>query len=409
MRKVAGLALVLLAAASFARAQFWDNLTNPKVKVTLQHPPGLGLTVSKIAFGTPYGQCADQITDGLVTDFVSSQIEVVDRQHLDTILREHNFNLSGYVDQSTAAELGKIMGPSVLVFVKTQRCTTQRDRQQDKETRVDDKRRQYTVPVYISRTRAFLKASVQTIDLATGRIFAARNLEFSPEASNKSYDGLAEFPSEFDLTDQAIRAAVSEVHRMFLPWTERTELVFYDDNNCDLNRAYELLKRGDTEGAIRQSEASLEKCKADKSAKDKVLGHAYYNVGVGNMMHHDYDKAIANFKEAGRLRPGDIVTKAIAGCETAKALQAEMQKVEDRATIEQQKTAEATRSREASLFGNADVVKMVKAKLPDTIIIGKIRSSPCSFDTSTDSLIALKDVGTSDAVIQVMMDAGAKK
>ena len=120
-------------------------------------------------------------------------------------------------------------------------------------------------------------------------------------------------------------------------------------------------------------------------------------------------KAIENFREAGKLRPGDIVTKAIAGCQTAKALQAEMQRVEERATIEAQKTAEAARSRESAVFGNADVVKMVKAKLPDNLIIGKIRASSCSFDTSTDSLIALKGVGASDAVIEVMMQAGAGK
>src|SRR5206468_6773091 len=52
--------------------------------------PGLGLKISKIAFGPASGTCADQIVEALISDFVSQQVEVVDRQHLGAILAEHN-------------------------------------------------------------------------------------------------------------------------------------------------------------------------------------------------------------------------------------------------------------------------------------------------------------------------------
>jgi hypothetical protein len=54
---------------------------------------------------------------------------------------------------------------------------------------------------------------------------------------------------------------------------------------------------------------------------------------------------------------------------------------------------------------NLDVIKLVQAKLPDSIILSKIKSTPGNFDTSPDALIKLKQAGASEAVLQAMMDA----
>jgi len=281
MCRVISLVLLVLATAPAVQGQLWDRLSNPTITVRLNHPPSLGLQVSKIAFGPASGDCADQIVEALISDFVSNQIEVVDRQNLTEILAEQDLTLSGYVDQTSAAEIGRILGPSALIFVKAQRCATQQDQLYEKETRYNSKtKRNYTVIGYYSRTRAFLKASIQTVDLATGRVFAARALDFSPEQRNKSYDGYPEAPAEFDVLDGAIQAAVTEIHRMFLPWSEPTELVYYNDDKCGLKGAFQLLKAGDIEGAFRGSHENLEACKNDPKAKAKVLGHAYYNLGI---------------------------------------------------------------------------------------------------------------------------------
>lgn len=57
---------------------------------------------------------------------------------------------------------------------------------------------------------------------------------------------------------------------------------------------------------------------------------------------------------------------------------------------------------------NADILRMVEAKLPDSVILAKVRNSKCKFDTSTDGLIKLKQAGVSDAVIQAMAESGSK-
>ncbi len=60
----------------------------------------------------------------------------------------------------------------------------------------------------------------------------------------------------------------------------------------------------------------------------------------------------------------------------------------------------------AALFQNQDVIKMVKAGLDDSLIISKIGSSKCQFDTSTDALIQLKQSGVSAAVLKAILGAG---
>jgi len=56
---------------------------------------------------------------------------------------------------------------------------------------------------------------------------------------------------------------------------------------------------------------------------------------------------------------------------------------------------------------NDEVISLTKAGLASSIIIGKINSTPSSFDTSTDALITLKKEGVTDEVVAAMMQAKA--
>jgi hypothetical protein len=58
------------------------------------------------------------------------------------------------------------------------------------------------------------------------------------------------------------------------------------------------------------------------------------------------------------------------------------------------------------MLRNEDVIKLVKVGVADSIIIKKISSSQCQFDTSTDALIQLKKSGVRPAVLKVMMGSG---
>jgi len=121
-------AALMLVLGMTGNAQFWDKMTNPKVSIPLTHPPDLGLQINKIAFGPVTGEGANEFVDALTERFVRSGIEVVERSRLEALLKEQNFSLTGYVDQQSAAQMGKILGPAVMLFVNMQRHTFEKKR-----------------------------------------------------------------------------------------------------------------------------------------------------------------------------------------------------------------------------------------------------------------------------------------
>jgi len=72
------------------------------------------------------------------------------------------------------------------------------------------------------------------------------------------------------------------------------------------------------------------------------------------------------------------------------------------ASIALGQSAPSTRSQE--VITNDAITALTQANLGDTLIVSKIRSSKCVFDTSTGALLNLKKNGVSDSVIQAMID-----
>ncbi|HEX5528322.1 MAG TPA: hypothetical protein VFZ82_02115 [Methylomirabilota bacterium] len=56
---------------------------------------------------------------------------------------------------------------------------------------------------------------------------------------------------------------------------------------------------------------------------------------------------------------------------------------------------------------NDSVIQMVKAGLPEAVVIAKIKSTATKFDLKTDSLVSLKKAGVSDKVLEAMVAAGS--
>lgn len=327
------LAVVLLSFVVVdAEAQFWDKLTNPRVNVTLRHPPGLGLNVKRIAFApianaTP---CAEQFLDAVTTDFVSSGAEVVDRQNLEAMVTEHRFNLTEFVDAKQKAQLGKMLGPAAVVFVKVLRCAPEK-----KPLRNDWKDNNGLHRTYISKTTVYFKASIRTVDLTTGKTLSAIPIDYTESQENQEVDNCCpEFPSEYDVQDAALRKGLVDAHRMFFAWTEQRDLYFFDDEPCGLKTAFRLLRGGDQEGTLRQSEENLEACKVAQKIKPKILWHAHYNVGMANFILGNHEKALQHFGDAATAGGGDIVTQSMAECRRAKHLAEEMRRVEEKPVLD---------------------------------------------------------------------------
>lgn len=402
-------AVLLVAIATLLcsvpiRAQWLDRLMNPKLDVPVSHAPGLGLQINRVAFGGATGAGAPEFVDALTTRFVGANLEVMERERLGALLQEHDFNLSGFVDKDSAAKLGKIVGPAVMLFVTGTRYTTEKTR-----VHQDWKDKKGPHRTYISRTQAFVRISVRSVDLATGRIFAAKVLNADPVFENKVIDRCcAEHPEEFAALDSALASVVEEAARLFVPWQSIESVYYFDDKDCNLKTAYGLLKAGDGSGALASSIRNVDTCQALPKPNPKALAHAYHNVGMSHFLAARYGPALEYLSKAQQTRPANIHVEAMAAVNLASREAAQLQRIEERMTVEaEQVTRERTAAAEtaaATKLTNAQVVALAKAGLPKSVIISKIKTSGCAFETSTPALIALKKSAVPDDVIVAMTE-----
>jgi len=336
------LCLLVLVAGIPAAAQFWDKMSNPRIAITQTHPPRLGLNLKKLAIAQPSGECAEEIADGLAAHIVNRGMEVLDRQNLQSVLAEHKFSLSGFVDANTTAKLGRMLGPTVLVFIKVTRC-----RVENKRTYKDYKTTQGgVVRHHYATTEVHLRGTFQTIELATGKIFAVSPLTADQSLTNNSDQGFPEYPSEDTIRDAAVKAAVLNSASYLLPWSERREVYFFNDKECGLNLAYAALKADDIPRTLERSEQNLTDCKVAANRKTNTMAHAYYNAGLANLLVNEHTKAMAYLEESEKMRGGEIVTRTIAEAERSAQLAAAAQRVEQK-TAQYEKLS-AARSEKAA-------------------------------------------------------------
>jgi Curli production assembly/transport component CsgG len=326
---VATFALVSVRPAPVS-AQLFDRLTNPKVTVAIHHAPGLGLQVQQVAFGEPQGWRSRELLNALTNDFVNSGVRVMDVQHFQDALAEHQVYYRGSIDREMAQRMGRYVDGTALVLISVVRATTEKKQFTSEST--DSKKVTHTQ--YHSTNQATFRVSVQTIDLKSGQIFQAHTFENSPKLENVAPEKCcAPYPTDLQVLELAQQAAVNDIHRMFVAWTEPKEMYFFNDKDCQLDVAYKYLKAGTLEDADRQSVENLERCRASQPADDKHLAHGFYNAGMMAFLLGNYDRASEQFALAEHTKHIDITTDAIAELGRARSSEAELRQVQANAAI----------------------------------------------------------------------------
>src|SRR5262245_46776316 len=118
--------LLILVPAVLTAAQFRERLANPAVATPVTHPPGLGVLMKRGAFARASGEGSEDLVDSLTELFIGRGVEVIERERLAVLLKEHDFSLTNYVDRDAVATMGKILGPSVIIFINMQRRTVEK-------------------------------------------------------------------------------------------------------------------------------------------------------------------------------------------------------------------------------------------------------------------------------------------
>ena len=418
-----GLAIASVVCAQTGHAQFWERLGNPTVAIEVEHPPGLGLMVDRVVFGPVRGDCADELVDNLVGRLASSGLPVANRAARYRPGRYERDRIDrAVIDRAVSVEMERWSGGAVVMMaaLDVNRCAVETEFSEGQEkttvTREDGRKEEVTEKTYRLEAQAFLEWSLWTIDLTTGRILNDRSLAHSsPEREFSSKGGYPREPAAVELLDEELAEAAEQIRRMFVPWTEEVDVVFYDDRDCGLRDAHRVLRRGDLVQTLALSERNLASCERTPNVEAKLLARAHYNVGIAHLLRRDYDAALAALHTAGEMRPSAIMREGIATARKAKEMAASM------ADFERQTPFRGVRPRDVDIrprargvdirprdeepMRNADVVRMAKEGVPTSIILSMIDSSSRDFDTSTPAIIALVDEGIDEEIIKAMLTA----
>lgn len=323
-----------LAGSSPARAQFFERLFNPDVEVGILHPPGLGIAVTRVAFAPAADRAAEDLAGTCMARLLQQGgVEVLDRSQLDAVLRERRLSVSGLVDPGTAVELGRLLGAPVLMVVKVHRDEARETTSREVREGGKDKQGKELPPVvtHIARTQVEFIASVQAVDMATGRVFNLQRYTAAPSAEARLKDKRPDFPSATLLREQALGEVATQMVRLLVPWTERRKLIFYDDQDYGMKAAYRLLRSGDARGALERSREALAAAKANPRCEPKHLGRVHYNLGMCHFILGQRAEAQGYLKLARDLDAGNgIYQEALAECQRAEALAADVQQAVQR-------------------------------------------------------------------------------
>lgn len=165
-----------------------------------------------------------------------------------------------------------------------------------------------------------------------------------------------------------------------------------------------------------QKDATLHHSPATAGAWEFEVGHKVYLTKVD--IDAKRDKVLLMIVECDCGDPGKpLYYKAIVDFEFPKGYLAGAEAGQIESVIDQVLTVDDGGKATAagpvdpgptSCSANDEIIKLAQAKMPDSVVLTKIKSASCDFDTSTDALVKLKRAGASDAVLQAVMDTPPK-
>ena len=237
---------------------------------------------------------AEEITAKLVA---SERFDVVDRQHLKTIMQEQSLGLTGMIDEQSAPKIGRLLGVSVLIFGRIQQDGYKEELKRDKPYK-DKEGKTHQRRNRVGRYN--LSAALKLIDVQTGKILAAKN--FAAVKSSKQ-SAIDKTPAKIDrsiLYRQALNQLGNQFIKTIAPFKARVSAKFeMDDAIPRAERAVAMFKVGEWDDGIKLLQTATKK----KKLKKVIRAKAFYNLGLAQTYQGQYDLAIQNIKKAIDLNP----------------------------------------------------------------------------------------------------------
>jgi hypothetical protein len=298
-KRVLALPLVLLLAGAGCAST---------VRVARTRPAEVNLAAyRKVAVGHVGGpeghSIANRLTQALVE---SNRFEVLDRKHLEHILRERRLSASAGSPSDEAARIGKLAGTDAMIFGHVNRREYRQTRGRREETCSRDNVR-YACTNYIVNGQWNTEVAMNVVDSNSGRILTAKTFRTRRTRSASSYSRWPKLPWGADsIAFELDQEIVDNFMRTITPYTVWERARFYTDGDLpELELGVRYSRQGDWENAIRQFRGACARAESGGEIHPRTKARAYYDLGVALGYSGRYEEGIREIEKANRIAPED--------------------------------------------------------------------------------------------------------
>ena len=269
------------------------------VRVPVMKPAEINMApYQSVAVGEMTGSGNRPMTSALEEALVNtSRFTVVDRQHMEQVMRELRLSSTDLADPAAAAKLGKVVTAGALIFGDVQNSYRE---QPDSSRYQDDKKVWHTWNTL--KGEVYTRATFKIVDVSTGRLIVARTYEERREDTNRALDRRPEAIDRMALETAARRAVLERFMKAIVPHQEFMYANFQKDGDIpQLEGGIGWAERGDWKKAQSTFNDAVQAAEKNVKLKGGQVGKCYWNLGLAYEYAGDYDKAEAMVNKAYSL------------------------------------------------------------------------------------------------------------
>jgi tetratricopeptide (TPR) repeat protein len=299
------------------------------VRVPVLKPAEINMaSYQSVGIGTMTGNANTAVSDALEEALVNSQrFTVVDRQHMNQIMKELQLSSTDLADGKSAAKLGKVVTAGALIFGDT----TATFRETPSETKyTDDKKVSHSINSV--KGEVYVRATFKVVDVSTGRLLVAKTYEERRDDTNRAIDKRPDPVDRRGLEQGARQAVIARFMKAIVPHQEYMEANFQKDGDIpQLEGGIGYAQRGDWKQAQQTFNDAAQDAEKNVKLKAGQIGKAYWNLGLSYEYAGEYDKANDMINKAYKLSND---TNMLNELDNVKRLQADAKRLADQTSAE---------------------------------------------------------------------------
>ena len=259
------------------------------VRVPVMKPAEINMApYQSVAVGGMSGNADRPMTDALEEALVGTQrFTVVDRMHMDKVLRELQLSSTDLADPNAAAKLGKVVTAGAMIFGDV----SHNYREQPSETSyTDDKKVKHTW--HVLKGEVNVRATFKIVDVSTGKLIIAKTYEEHRDDTNRGLDKRPDPIDRISLEREARQAVVERFMKAIVPHQEFMYASFQKDSDIpQLEGGIGWAERGEWKKAQDAFNTAAQDAERNVKLKAPQIAKAYWNLGLSYEYAGDYDKA----------------------------------------------------------------------------------------------------------------------